>query len=138
MKGILMAAFTSEETVRLKFQLDNAPEATTALIEASIAHAHGVVLERIREDCVEEPAEPVIVAETLLAGAALLRSLSARLALDKREVRLAGHQLETGKRFPALLTVAAAAEEEAFQLLTPWLRHEAATETLALLTTGAE
>ena len=133
-----MAAFTSEETVRLKFQLDAVPEATTALIEASITHAHGIVLEHIREDCIEEPPEPIIVAETLLAGAALLRSLSARLALDRREVRLAGHQLETGKRFPALLAVATTAEEEALHLLTPWLRHDAATETLALLTTGAE
>lgn len=133
-----MAAFTSEETVRLKFQLDDVPEATAALITASIEHAHGIVLERIREDCAETPPDPVIVAETLLAGAALLRSLSARLALDKREVRLAGHQLETGKRFPALLTVAIAAEEEALTLLTPWLRHDATTETLAILTTGTE
>jgi len=133
-----MAAFTSEETVRLKFQLDNVAEATTALVGACIDNAHSMVLGRVREGYVESPPESVVIAETLLAGAALLRSLSARLALDKREVRLAGHQLETGKRFPALLAVAAAAEEEAFHLLTPWLRHGATAETPALLTTGAE
>jgi len=133
-----MAAFTSEETVRLKFQLDNVPEATTALVTASIDNAHSMVLERVREEYLEDPPESVVIAETLLAGAALLRSLSSRLALDKREVRLAGHQLETGKRFPALLAVAAAAEEEAFRLLAPWLRHGATAETPALLTTGAE
>lgn len=133
-----MAAFTSEETVRLKFQLDNVPEATTALVAASIDNAHSMVLERVREEYVEGPPESIVIAETLLAGAALLRSLSARLALDKREVRLAGHQLETGKRFPALLAVAAAAEEEALRLLTPWLRHGATAETPALLTAGSE
>lgn len=133
-----MAAFTTEETVRLKFQLDNVPEATTELVTASIDNAHSVVLERIREEYLEAPPESVVVAETLLAGAALLRSLSSRLALDKREVRLAGHQLETGKRFPALLAVATVAEEEALRLLTPWLRYDATTESPALLTTGPE
>lgn len=133
-----MAAFTTEETVRLKFQLDNVPEATTELVTASIDNAHSVVLERIREEYLEAPPESVVVAETLLAGAALLRSLSSRLALDKREVRLAGHQLETGKRFPALLAVTAAAEEEALRLLTPWLRYDATAEAPALLTAGAE
>ena len=133
-----MAAFTTEETVRLKFQLDNVPEATTELITASIDNAHSVVLERIREEYLEDPPECVVVAETLLSGAALLRSLSSRLALDKREVCLAGHQLETGKRFPALLAVAAAAEEEALRLLAPWLRYDATAEAPALLTAGAE
>ena len=124
--------------MRVKFQLDNLAEVTTELIEASIEHAHSVVIARIREEYLEAPPEPVVVAETLLAGAALLRSLSSRLALDKREARLAGHQLETGKRFPAILAVADAAEAEALELLKPWLRHGAKTETPALLTAGVK
>ena len=133
-----MAAFTTEELLRVKFQLDNLAEVTTELIAASIEDAHTVVVGHLRDECLEEPPALVIVAETLLAGAALLRSLSARLALDRREVRLAGHQLETGKRFPALVAVAQTAEEEALRLLTPWLRYDATMEAPALLTTGAE
>ncbi|MCK5862587.1 MAG: hypothetical protein KAH38_08885 [Candidatus Hydrogenedentes bacterium] len=133
-----MAPFTTEEALRLKFQLDNLPEVTSALIETSINHAHSIVTTWVRETCLAEVPEPIVVAETLLAGAALLRSLSARMALDRREVRLAGHQLETGKRFPALIAVAQAAEKEALQLVTPWLRHGAAAESPALLTTGSE
>ena len=133
-----MAAFTTEEMLRVKFQLDNLTEVTTELVAASIEHAHSIVIERLREECLEEPPDAVIVAETLLAGAALLRSLSTRLALDRREVRLAGHQMETGKRFPALLAVATAAEEEALHLLTPWLRYDATVEAPELLTAGAE
>jgi len=133
-----MAAFTTEEMLRVKFQLDNLAEVTTELVAASIEHAHSVVVGRVREECLEDPPEPVIVAETLLAGVALLRSLSARQALDRREVRLAGHQMETGKRFPALLAVATAAEEEALRLLTPWLRYNATIEAPALLTAGTE
>lgn len=133
-----MAAFTTEELLRVKFQLDNLAEVTSELITTSIEDAHSIVVGRIREACLTELPESVIVAETLLAGAALLRSLSARLALDRREVRLAGHQLETGKRFPALVAVAAAAEKEAFELLTPWLRYDATMEAPALLTAGAE
>ena len=133
-----MSAYTTGKMLRVKFQLDSLAEVTSALIEASIKHAHGIVINRIREEYLDAPPEPVIVAETLLAGAALLRSLSARLALDRREARLAGHQLETGKRFPAMLAVAEAAEAEALELLKPWLRHGAKAEAPALLTTGVK
>ncbi len=129
-----MANFTSEEAVRLKFRVEESDGATTALIEANIAHAHQGIVSRIRPEYIEAPPDAVIIAETLLAGAATLRSLSARLALDRRETRLAGHQIETGRRFPALMETAAAAEAEAARLLAPYGRHAAESGPIALLT----
>lgn len=129
-----MAAFTTEEAVRLKFRLEESDGATDALVAAGIAHAHHDVLTRIRPEFAETPPDAVVIAETLLAGAATLRSLGARLALDRRETRLSGHQIETGRRFPALIETAAAAEAEAARLLAPYGPHGPDAGGPALLT----
>ncbi len=133
-----MSAYVTEEMLRLKFQVDDVVEVTPELVDASIAHAHGLVTRSIRAEYLETPPEPVIVAETLLAGAALLRSLAARRALERREARLAGHQLDTAKQFPALMDVAKTAALEAFALMKPYMRHGAVPETPGLLTVATD
>lgn len=133
-----MTAFITNDTVRLKFQLEEASGISEELIAVGIENAHADILSRIQDCYAAAPPEPVVTAETLLAGAALLRSLTARMALERRETRLAGQQLDTGKRLPALLEVASAAESEADRLLQPYLRHDARPETPLLLTDGAE
>ncbi len=131
-----MPPFALEAAVRLKFRLEDVSEASSELIEASILHGHNDILARVREDIVAAPPESVVIAETLLAGAALLRSLAARQALEKRDLRLSGHQFTTGQRFPALLETASAAELEAGRLLTPFLKCGVGLTPPVLLTAG--
>jgi hypothetical protein len=132
-----MAPFIDLDSVRVKFHLTEAADIDDALLNASIADAHADVLDRIRGEYEDDPPEPVVTAETLLAGAALLRSLAARMALDRRELRLAGQQMDTGKRLPLLLEVAEAARQEADRLLRPYLRYKQDNGTPLLLTDGA-
>lgn len=133
-----MPAFTTPESVRIKFQLDGLPEISPFLVASAIEQAHAAVLARIQPPGAGGPPEAVHIAETLLAGAAVLRSLAARLALERSEVRLAGHHVETGKRFPALLQAAAEAEQSALMLLQPFGRPDTVDLPSLLLTNGQQ
>ena len=127
-----MAGFTDEARVREKFQLTESNAATTSLIEASIDDAHAEVLRRLDPDFdVPTPEDGLVLGETLLAGAHVLRSLASGDAAGKRRAVVGGSRVEQGIRFGELVNAADAAESQAWEALAPYLLDVEAAEVLA-------
>ncbi len=117
-----MAVFSSEAMVREKFQAADAA-AGAGLVVQSLADAHEEILRALGDGVdTETPPAGLVLGETLLAGAHLLRSLASRTAITQRELRIAGNQAGPGKRFEELLALAAETESRGWQVLTPYLR----------------
>jgi hypothetical protein len=117
-----MAAFTTETAVREKFQATDAALVTPAAIEAAIEDAHTEVLARLDPMHDTAPAaEGLVLGETMLAGAHLLRALAAGDAVAQRAVSIGGQRVEGGARFAALMTMAAQTERHAWEQLAPFL-----------------
>ena len=123
-----MAAFTNVDLVRQKFQLADETVVPTALVQAAIDDAHTVVLRYLAPEY-EGGATPagLVVGETELAGAHLLRSLASGDAFKQKHLSLGGQKIEEGKRFSALMTLAERAEEAAWAALDPFLEARPAT-----------
>lgn len=124
-----MAAFTTEARVRLTMQVEDTTVATSALVTQSIDDAHTLVLARLDDGVdLETPVEALVLGETLLAGAQLLRSLAGRAASQGRTVRVGGQQLETGRQFAALRQLAVETEAAAWETLAPFLAANGSRE----------
>jgi hypothetical protein len=120
-----MPAFSSENDVRLKFQLTDAVLVPADLVLKSIDDAHDVVLRHLDPDVdTGSPAAALVTGETMLAGAMLLHSLSSNDAFVQKHVALGDARVAGGDRFDALRAAAAAAEEHAWTLLQPYLADE--------------
>lgn len=117
-----MPAFTTEALVRLKFQLTSTQDVPDTLIGDAIAEAHEPIALRL-DPVVDTGSPPValVIGETLLAGARTLRSLAAREAATARNVVVGGQRLETGTRHTQLSLCATLAEEQAWEMLAPFL-----------------
>lgn len=117
-----MAGFTTEDAVRLKFQLMDPALVASELIEQGIDDAHTEVLTRLAPAYVtEDPEAGLVLGETLLAGAHVLRSLAGKEAFDQKRVSIGGQRIEEGTRFASLLEAASLAEEQAWSGLAPFL-----------------
>ena len=117
-----MAYFCTAEQVRFKCQTTDATEVPTALIDDCIAEVHGQILMRLNPMLdLESPPEALETGEALLAGACLMRRLAAKNATTKATVVVGGQRLELGKQFEALLSMWKGLEEEAWQILAPYL-----------------
>ena len=129
-----MSAFATESLVRLKFQLTNTQEVSATLIEDAIAEAHEPIAARLTPgiDGLSPPVA-VVIGETLLAGARTLRSLAAREAATQRNVIVGGQRVETGTRHAQLILCASLAEDQAWEMLAPFLA--APVNTHAIQTT---
>lgn len=118
-----MAVFTTEDAVRLKFQMNDAAWTPTPLVLASIAEAHEAILRRLDpEVSLGAPAEGLVLGETLLAGSCLLRSMASKDAALQKEVTVGGQRVETAKRFASLMALSVKTEELAWAALGPYLR----------------
>lgn len=127
-----MAGFTDEARVREKFQLTESNAVSTALVEASIDDAHAEVLRWLDPDFdVPTPEEGLVLGETLLAGAHVLRSLASGDAAGKRRAVVGGSRVERGIRFGELSKAADAAESQAWHALAPYLLDREGPEVLA-------
>ncbi len=117
-----MAGFTTEETVRRKFQIEDVTLASQALLLASIDDAHEEVLRRLDPAVdIETPEASLVLGETLLAGARLLGSLASKDAVLQKDITVGGQRIEAGKRFASLITLGEKAEEQAWEVLEPYL-----------------
>lgn len=117
-----MAAFTTEAAVRLKFQAADASIAPADLINESIDHAHELILRRLDPQYDTTPApDGVILGETLLAGARMLRSIASKDALDQRSMTIGGQRIEAGRRFSTLMAMASEADTAGWEALEPFL-----------------
>lgn len=119
-----MAWFSSEAAVREKFQVADTAVVSLGLVERSLTDAHAAIARRLSLDAdTQTPAEGLVLGETLLAGAYVLRSLASKSAAAvPRDVRIGGNQVVTGERFALLMPAAEAAEREAWEALEPFLK----------------
>lgn len=138
-----MAIFTNETAVREKFQLADTTLVPTALVTRNIDDAHTVVLRHLDPAFdVPTPDAALVLGETLLAGAYLMRSLASASAFARKDVSIGGQRVESSRRFEALTERADEAEQEAWQALEPFLfaRHAdtavAATDTQPIVKEG--
>lgn len=117
-----MAEFTNETNVRLKTQLNDTARVPTTLVDASVTDAHNAILRKLDPVYDVEPADDDLVrGETLLAGAYLLRSTASGAAFSARDLRLGDRYLEGGGRHTAMLRMADRFENEAWEVLEPFL-----------------
>lgn len=135
-----MPPFTNENAVREKFQLDDAFLIPGALITRSIADAHAEILLLLAPHAPADPPDDLLVlGETLLAGAHLMRSLAAKDAAHQKEIAIGGHRIGPARRFAALMQYSAETENAAWNALAPFLRRPpvrtpaAATDTQPVL-----
>ena len=117
-----MAAFTSESAVRDKFQLTDTTLVSSALVTGSINDAHEIVLRFLDPVFdVPSPDAEVVLGETLLSGAHLLRSLSSSEAFTQKRLTIGGQRIDVARRFEALNDAADSAEEQAWHVLEPFV-----------------
>ena len=117
-----MAAFTSESAVRDKFQLTDTTLVPSALVTGSIDDAHEIVLRFLDPVFdVPSPDAEVVLGETLLSGAHLLRSLSSSEAFTQKRLTIGGQRIDVARRFEALNDAADSAEEQAWHVLEPFV-----------------
>ena len=120
-----MAVFTTEEAVRLKFQVNDTGWVPAALVAACINGAHEEILRRLDPALdPDDPEDALVLGETLLAGARLLESLASKDAVKQEEVVVGGQHIETGKRFASLMAMASKVEKEAWYVLEPYLASQ--------------
>ena len=117
-----MAAFTSESAVRDKFQLTDTTLVPSALVTGSIDDAHEIVLRFLDPVFdVQSPDAEVVLGETLLSGAHLLRSLASSEAFTQKRLTIGGQRIDVARRFDALNDAADSAEEQAWHVLEPFV-----------------
>lgn len=117
-----MANFTTEAKVREKFQLNDTTLVPTALVDASIADAHAEILRFL--DPVFDTGSPdvgLVLGETLMAGAHLLRSIAANAAFEQKALTIGGNRVGLSKRFEALSELATETETRGWAQLEPFL-----------------
>lgn len=118
-----MAAYTDAAQVRLRFLMTDEVAVPGELIAARIDDAHAVVLAEIDPAfaAMDPPPEALMVGETLLAGARVLRSLAMRAAQRQGTQRLGTQTDDTRTRMQALFDAARLAEKEGWLVLAPYL-----------------
>ncbi len=138
-----MANFTNETNVRTKTQLTDTTRVPSSLVESSIDDAHETILRRLDPVYdVQPPDDGLVRGETLLAGAYLLRSVASGASFSARDLRLGDRYLEEGGRYKAMARMADTYEEEAWEVLAPFLAeisggfHANATDSEEILGEG--
>ena len=117
-----MAVFTTESAVREKFQLTDTTLVTTALVTGSMDDAHELVLRFLDPIFdVPSPDAEVVLGETLLSGAHLLRSLASSEAFNQKRLTVGGQRIDVARRFEALNEAADSAGEQAWEVLEPFV-----------------
>lgn len=120
-----MATFTTESLVREKFQWTDSNLVPSSLITASMDDAHAELLRFLDPEFdTPTPEDRLVMGETLLAGAHVLRSLASKDVFDQRRITIGGQGVEEGLRFKGLLELAATVEKQAWDLLEPYLLDE--------------
>lgn len=131
-----MANFTTESKVRDAFQLNNTTRVPSVLVTESIADAHVAIL-RVLDASVDivTPEAGLISAETIMAGANVLRSLSWGHAAEQQHLALGGNRLEEGNRFRELHQAADIAEAQGWYMLEPYVTAAADTAVASVTDT---
>jgi hypothetical protein len=117
-----MANFTSEATVRLRFQLNDTTMVPMTLVENAIDDAHTELLRWIDPQFdVPSPEDGLIMGETLLAGAQVYRALASGEAFGQKRMTIGGQRIEESGRFETMTELADLTEEQAWFILEPYV-----------------
>lgn len=117
-----MANFSTEADVRETFQLTDAVLVPSALVARSIDDAHSEILRFLDPQYDVIPAATgVILGETLLGGANLLRSLASKDAFTQKHLSVGGVRVQAGNRFETLTKLASDNADRAWEALEPFL-----------------
>lgn len=117
-----MPVFTNETNAREKFQLTDTTLIPSALVTRNIDDAHTILLRFLDPAFdVPTPDDALVLGETLLAGAYLIRSLASAAAFARKDITIGGQRIEPARRVEALTELADEAEEEAWRTLEPFL-----------------
>jgi len=117
-----VATFAVESDVREKFQLTDTNTVSSALVVRGLDDAHTEILRVLDPDVnVMSPEDGLIMGETLLAGAHVLRSLASGDAFSRKNLSLGTAKVAGGDRFGDMTKAAAAAESQAWVVLEPYI-----------------
>ena len=117
-----MGTVVLESEVRLRTQANDTVAVPTALVDVAMEDANTVLVQHLAADAYDAPVDDLVVlGETLLSCALLLRSLASSAAVSGESVRVGGQSLERGKRFAELQRAAAGFEAEAWDVLAPFV-----------------
>ncbi|MDX9976084.1 MAG: hypothetical protein RBU21_24110, partial [FCB group bacterium] len=100
----------------------DAANVPASLVAACIEDAHEQIRRFLdpRHDT-EAPAGALVIGETFLAGAGVLRALAAKEAVDQKRLTIGGQRIEESQRFQTLTAAAATATDQAWTHLEPYL-----------------
>ncbi len=116
-------AFTNESTVRAHTQLLDDEKFPKELIVGRINDAHSIILRDLNPIYANSNDQLLILAETELTAAFILRSLAAKSAVDTRQVRLPDvYYRESGKTIN-LIEASDKEEQSAWAHLAPFLKE---------------
>lgn len=115
-----MPPYASESDVRLRFQLTDEARTPSALIAACLDEAHDIVTRFLGAVAPDAPPTPVVLAETLFAGAAVFRALEAASAQEHSRITIGDQTIDDASMRRRLAEVARTAVEWAWSLLEPY------------------
>lgn len=115
-------AFTDEARVREHTGLQNTTRVPAALVQQRIDDAHETLLKDLDAAYLNSTDPALILGETELASANLLRSLAARISVNENHVSTAGLSQGTSQRTENLRALADEEEDRAWQRLRPFLQ----------------
>ena len=127
-------AFTDETTIRTHTGWQNTDLVPSGLITQRIQNAHAALLVEI-DPAYHESTDPLLIlAETELATAYLLRSLATEAGFEERDLRTSNLTLRAGARVENLNELAGAEEASAWRHARPFLRRGTSRVPLRLVT----
>ncbi len=115
-------AFTDETTVREHTGLKNTARVPSSLVIQRINDAHAAILADLQSAYASSTDVVLKLAETELASAYLLRSLSTQAAFDEINQSTAGLAHRESRKSERLRELADEQERSAWSRLRPWLR----------------
>ncbi len=127
-------AFTSEVMIRTHTGWQDTDLVPSALITQRIENAHAALLLEIDAAYQSSTDALLVLAETELATAFLLRSLATEAGFEDRDLRTANLTLRAGSRVEKLSELAELEETSAWRHVRPFLRRGTTRIPLRLVT----
>jgi len=117
-----MPAFTTEDDIRLRLQLNDTALAPQDFVLQCIEDAHDQVLRWLDENIdPESPPAALVYGETLIAAGVIFRALAAREAAAMRNMKIGEQSLNTERRFASRMTYAEELERQGWGVLEEFL-----------------
>ena len=127
-------SFTDEAVIRTHTGWDNTDLVTSGLIEQRLEDAHAVLLAELDPEYLSSADPLLILAETELVTAFLLRSLASESGFEDRDLRTVNLTIRAGTRVRNLAELADSEEASAWRHARSFLRKGTTRIPLRLVT----